>query len=260
MEKHMFCFQCEQTAGCSACTGCAGVCGKQADTAVLQDRLTGALIGLARAAEGNEDRLRADTDRLVLEGLFAAMTNVNFSNDAIAALIARVEAEKKRLVPDCFSCASACGRNEDFDMNRLWNADPDIRSLKSLILFGIRGMAAYACHADVLGYRDDTINSFFYKALLVIGMEDWGMEDLLPIVMEVGEMNLKCMALLDQANTETYGSPVPAEVSFTVEKGPFIVISGHDLYDLKRLLEQTEGTGIQIYVYFRGTDHPSRSI
>ncbi len=249
MEKHMFCFQCEQTAGCSACTGCAGVCGKQADTAVLQDRLTGALIGLARAAEGNEDRIHADTDRLVLEGLFAAMTNVNFSNDAIAALIARVEAEKKRLVPDCFSCASACGRNEDFDMNRLWNADPDIRSLKSLILFGIRGMAAYAYHADVLGYRDDTINSFFYKALLVIGMEDWGMEDLLPIVMEVGEMNLKCMALLDQANTETYGSPVPAEVSFTVEKGPFIVISGHDLYDLKRLLEQTEGTGIQIYTH-----------
>ena len=87
MEKHMFCFQCEQTAGCSACTGCAGVCGKQADTAVLQDRLTGALIGLARAAEGNEDRIHADTDRLVLEGLFAAMTNVNFSNDAIAALI-----------------------------------------------------------------------------------------------------------------------------------------------------------------------------
>ena len=121
--------------------------------------------------------------------------------------------------------------------------------MKSLILFGIRGMAAYAYHADVLGYRDAAVNKFFYKALWAIGMKDWGMEELLPIVMEVGEINLKCMALLDKANTETYGNPAPTEVSLTIEKGPFIVISGHDLYDLKQLLEQTEGKGINIYTH-----------
>ena len=125
-------------------------------------------------------------------------------------------------------------------MKQLWNAQEDVRSLKSLILFGVRGMAAYAHHAMVLGYTDDEVNHFFAKALFAVG-EDWGMDELLPIVMEVGEKNLRCMALLDQANTETYGTPAPVTVSLTVEKGPFIVISGHDLHDLKLLLEQTEG-------------------
>lgn len=245
----MFCFQCEQTAGCKACTGGAGVCGKKADTAGLQDKLTGALIGLARATEGNEDLVTADTHKLVLEALFTTITNVNFNNETINALIERVEAEKERLVPRCYSCASACGRNDDYDMNMLWEADEDIRSLKSLILFGIRGVAAYAYHALVLGYTDESVNNFFFKALFAIGMKDWGMDELLPIVLEVGEINLKCMALLDKANTETYGNPVPTEVSLTVEKGPFIIISGHDLYDLRQLLEQTEGKGINIYTH-----------
>lgn len=134
-------------------------------------------------------------------------------------------------------------------MNKLWAADEDIRSLKSLILFGIRGVAAYAYHAAVLGYHDPDVNKFFHKALCAIGMDDYGMEELLPIVMEVGEINLKCMALLDKANTEVYGNPAPTEVSLTVEKGPFIVISGHDLYDLKQLLEQTKDKGINIYTH-----------
>ncbi|MFR3285658.1 MAG: hypothetical protein ACLTR6_16315 [Clostridium fessum] len=117
------------------------------------------------------------------------------------------------------SCArSPCGKNNNYDMNNLWEADEDVRSLKSLILFGIRGVAAYAYHAAVLGYTDDTINRFFFKALFAIGMDDWGMDELLPIVLEVGEINLKCMALLDRANTETYGNPVPTQVSLTVEK------------------------------------------
>ena len=249
MSNQMFCFQCEQTAGCKACTGGAGVCGKKADTAELQDQLTGALIGLARATEGNEELVTADTHKLVLEALFTTITNVNFNNDTITALIKRVEAEKERLVPRCFSCSSACGRNDNYDMKKLWEADEDIRSLKSLILFGIRGVAAYAYHASVLGYSDESINNFFFKALFAIGMDDWGMDELLPIVLEVGEVNLKCMALLDKANTETYGNPVPTEVSLTVEKGPFIVISGHDLYDLKQLLEQTEGKGITVYTH-----------
>ena len=176
MERKMFCFQCEQTAGCNACTGGAGVCGKRADTAGLQDKLTGTLIGLAGAVEGNEGLVTEATDRLVLEGLFPTVTNVNFNNDTISALIQKIWAEKERLVPNCSECLSAGGRNNDYDMNELWDADEDIRSLKSLILFGIRGMAAYVYHADVLGYRDDDINKFFYKALLAVGMKDWGME------------------------------------------------------------------------------------
>lgn len=249
MERKMFCFQCEQTAGCSACTGGAGVCGKKADTAELQDKLTGALIGLARAVEGDESLATEMTDKLVVEGLFTTITNVNFNSDTITALTGQIQAEKERLVPNCSECSSACGRSSNYDMKELWSANEDVRSLKSLILFGIRGMAAYAYHADVLGYRDAAVNKFFYKALLAIGMKDWGMEELLPIVMEVGEINLKCMALLDKANTETYGNPAPTEVSLTIEKGPFIVISGHDLYDLKQLLEQTEGKGINIYTH-----------
>ena len=249
MERKMFCYQCEQTAGCTACTGSAGVCGKRADTARLQDKLTGALIGLARATEGNEYLITGDTSRLVLEGLFTTVTNVNFNNDTITELIRRVEKERERLVPDCFVCTVSCGKNNNYDMNNLWEADEDVRSLKSLILFGIRGVAAYAYHAAVLGYTDDTINRFFFKALFAIGMDDWGMDELLPIVLEVGEINLKCMALLDRANTETYGNPVPTQVPLTVEKGPFIVISGHDLYDLKQLLEQTKDKGINIYTH-----------
>ena len=248
MTDKMFCFQCEQTAGCTGCTGNAGVCGKRAETAELQDKLTGALVGLARAAEGNGDMVTKDTDRLIIEGLFATITNVNFNDETISALIDRVHAEKDRLVPSCLSCASVCGRNEDYDMRSIWDGDEDIRSLKSLILFGIRGVAAYAYHASVLGYTDEEVNKFFYKALFTIGT-DWGMDELLPVVLEVGEVNLKCMALLDKANTETYGLPAPAEVSLTVEKGPFIVISGHDLYDLKQLLEQTENKGINIYTH-----------
>lgn len=245
----MFCFQCEQTTGCTACTGSSGVCGKKADTAQLQDKLTGALIGLARAIEGNEELINNDTYKLIIEGLFTTVTNVNFNNQRISEYIQNIENEKQRFVPNCACCQSSCGRNNNYDMSNLWNADEDIRSLKSLILFGIKGMAAYAYHAMVLGYTDEEVNRFFYEALFSIGMDDFGMEELLPIVMKVGEINLKCMALLDKANTETYGNPVPTEVPLTVEKSPFIVISGHDLYDLKQLLIQTEGKGINIYTH-----------
>lgn len=246
----MFCFQCEQTAGCTGCTGAAGVCGKKADTAGLQDELTGALIGLARAAQGNEHLLTASTDRVILEGLFTTVTNVNFNNETIRVQIQNVEAEKQKLVPNCACCASSCGRTDNYDMKNLWQAEnEDIRSLKSLILFGIRGIAAYAYHAAVLGYSAPEVNSFFYKALFAVGMDDWGMDELLPIVMETGAVNLRCMELLDRANTETYGTPTPATVSLTVEKGPFIVISGHDLYDLKQLLEQTNGKGVNVYTH-----------
>jgi hydroxylamine reductase len=242
----MFCFQCEQTAGSKACTGRAGVCGKKSDTANLQDELTGALIGLARGADGTKPTI--DTHRAVMEGLFTTITNVNFDSEKVRRVTEKVRAEKEKLVPQCSSCSSDCGRNDEYDMRELWEADEDVRSLKSLILFGLRGMAAYAYHALMLGYTDDEVNSFFYKGLFAIG-EDWGMDELLPIVLDTGKVNLKCMELLDKANTETYGTPVPTKVPLKIEKGPFIVITGHDLRDLELLLKQTEGKGINIYTH-----------
>ena len=247
MDNKMFCFQCEQTAGCTGCTGKAGVCGKSSDVANLQDELTGALIGLAHALD-TAPKVSADTWQLIIDGLFTTVTNVSFNEKTLRELIDRVHEEKASLLSDCASCTSMCGRTDDYDMEKIWNAHEDIRSLKSLILFGIRGMAAYAHHAMVLGYVDEEVNRFFVKALFAIG-EEQGMDELLPIVMEVGEKNLKCMALLDKANTKSYGTPEPVTVPLVVEKGPFIVISGHDLHDLKLLLEQTEGKGINIYTH-----------
>ena len=246
MTNSMFCFQCEQTAGCAGCTGCAGVCGKTAETANLQDELTGALIGLARACENNKKT--ENTDQIIIEGLFTTITNVNFNDDTLREMIQRVNEEKHIIVPDCSVCKNPCGNTDNYDMKQIWEADEDIRSLKSLILFGIRGMSAYAYHAKMLGYTDETVNQFFYKALCVISY-DFDMERLLPVVMETGEVNLACMALLDRANTTSYGTPVPTKVSLTVEKGPFIVVSGHDLKDLELLLKQTEGKGINIYTH-----------
>ena len=247
MDTNMFCFQCEQTAGCSGCTGKAGVCGKSAQTAQIQDQLTGALIGLAHAANGSLPEGQS-IEKVMIESLFATLTNVNFDDDALKVLLARVHEAKAELVPGCNSCMSSCGHNDDYDMMRIWEADEDIRSLKSLIVFGIRGMAAYAYHAMVLGYENAEVNQFFSKALFALG-EDWDMELLLPIVMEVGKYNLLCMELLDKANTESYGTPVPTTVPLTVEKGPFIVVTGHDLKDLQLLLEQTEGKGVNIYTH-----------
>ena len=246
MDHNMFCFQCEQTAGCTGCTS-RGVCGKDAQTAQAQDHLTGALIGLARAADTSPDA-GPETWQLMIEGLFATLTNVNFDPDSLNALAGRVRAEKQRLVPDCAVCTAPCGRTGDYDLAELWGAQEDIRSLKSLLLFGSRGMAAYAYHAMVLGYRDETVERFLSKALFAVG-EDWSMEELLPLVLELGEVNLRCMALLDKANTECFGKPTPVHVPFTVEPGPFIIVSGHDLHDLKLLLEQTAGRGIAVYTH-----------
>lgn len=228
MDNNMFCFQCEQTAGCTGCTR-SGVCGKTPVIANLQDKLTGAVIRLAEKNEMNKAN-----DALIIKSLFTTITNVNFNETTITKLIDEVHA--------------ASGNASDYDMNKVWYANEDIRSLKSLILFGVRGVAAYAYHAQVLGYEDAIVNAFFYEALRAVG-SDMGMDELLPIVLKVGEVNLRCMALLDEANTKTYGNPVPTEVPLTVEKGPFIVITGHDLYDLKQLLEQTKDKGINIYTH-----------
>lgn len=246
----MFCFQCEQTAGCTGCTR-AGVCGKSAMTAKLQDTLTGTLIALANTAacsNKNSNRnlsasLVDEINHLILEGLFTTITNVNFDDASIKDLTARIHTATAKT-------ADACNVSivSDYDMNNIWNANEDIRSLKSLILFGVRGMAAYAYHAMTLGYTDVSLNQFFLTALDSLS-KDWGMNELLPIVMEVGRFNLTCMELLDRANTDTFGNPVPVSVSLTVEKGPFIVVTGHDLEDIKQLLEQTKDKGINIYTH-----------
>jgi len=237
----MFCFQCEQTTKSSACIGKAGICGKKADTAKLQDVLTGALVGLARAAQVNKPN--ASTHRTMLEALFTTVTNVNFDNEAVTRQIEAVRNAKNTLLAQVGNPGVNTG---DYDIEKLWNDNEDIRSLKSLLLFGLRGMAAYAYHALILGYSDEEVNNFFYKGMFAIG-EDWGMDELLPLVMESGTVNLKCMEMLDKANTETYGTPVPTTVPLTIEKGPFIVVTGHDLYDLYQLLEQTKDKGINIY-------------
>lgn len=246
MNTEMFCFQCEQTAGCAGCTGKKGVCGKTARTAGLQDELTGALIGLAGACTTNPKS--EQTDRLVIEGLFMTLTNVNFDDAVIQGMIDRVREEKDRIAPGCASCAARCENSAEYDMKKLWNADEDIRSLKSLLLFGIRGIAAYAYHAALLGETSGKVNAFLLRALFVLA-QDWNPEQLLPVVMEAGEVNLVCMELLDRANTGHYGDPSPVTVPLRVEEGPFIVISGHDLKDLELLLEQTKDKGVNVYTH-----------
>ncbi|HHV71128.1 MAG TPA: hydroxylamine reductase [Clostridia bacterium] len=232
--NEMFCFQCEQTVGGKGCT-VRGVCGKPADVANKQDELTCALIGLARAAGGKSPGKTAD--ELMLQGLFATVTNVNFDGQRIDELKKLVQAEKEKL-----------GGAEDFPIDKLWTGDPDLVSLRSTLLLGIRGMAAYAWHAYVLGQKDEEIINWFYKGMQALG-EEHTVDEWLNLIMEFGQINLKTMALLDKANTSAYGHPVPVKVPKKVEKGPFIVVTGHDLLDLKQLLEQTEGKGINIYTH-----------
>lgn len=224
----MFCFQCEQTANGKGCT-IQGVCGKKSDTANLQDELTSALIKLANCNEKNEINTK-----LLIDGLFTTITNVNFDDESIQKFIQNI---RKNI-----NCDSK------FDIKNVWNCDEDIRSLKSLILFGLKGIAAYAHHARVLGYKDEDIDNFFYEAMQDIS-KNLSKEELLNLVLKTGKINFKCMELLDKANTETYGTPNPRKVTTNIEKGPFIIVTGHDLRDLAILLEQTKDKGINVYTH-----------
>lgn len=224
----MFCFQCEQTAGCKGCL-VQGVCGKKAETANLQDELTSKTIGFASCVEYSQENVD-----LIIEALFTTITNVNFDYESIKELTQKLT-EK---IP--------C--NNNFDIKAVWECDEDIRSLKSLILFGLKGIAAYAHHAIVLGYRDAVVDKFFFEALQGIS-KDLSAEELLNLTLKTGEINFKCMELLDRANTQTYGHPSPTNVSTEIEAGPFIVVTGHDLRDLALLLEQTKDKGINIYTH-----------
>ena len=214
--------QCEQTAGGRACSN-AGVCGKTANTARLQDELTGALI--IAASKGTEV-----SDSLLLEALFATLTNVNFDDKAISRLIEKVG-------------------QPFYNLYKVRDADEDTRSLKTLLLLGVRGMAAYAYHAAALGYDVAEFAAFIRNAMTSIGEDCYGLNELLPLVMECGKVNFAALELLDKANTETFGNPEPTTVSREITPGAFIVVSGHDLNDLKLLLAQAEGKGVNVYTH-----------
>jgi hydroxylamine reductase len=263
----MFCFQCEQTAGGKGCTK-FGVCGKDPRVAALQDLLVYELKGIGFYGEKLiekdieiEDRI----DKFVMDGIFSTLTNVNFDEDRFVELLKEAEEIKKELKGKIAQCN--CNAPEEAlyelpedkesmlkDAKRagiMYNAalNEDVRSLREMLIYGLKGMGAYAHHAYVLGYSSKEVNKFFYKALAAAANNSLTVDDLFNLNMELGQANFKCMEILDKANTESYGNPTPTEVLVTKKKGPFIVVSGHDLKDLKQLLEQTEGKGINIYTH-----------
>lgn len=233
--SEMFCFQCQQTAGNKGCVR-TGVCGKQPETAVLQDELIKELIRLACGCE--EIGKHPESVTVLLEdGLFTTLTNVNFDNKAIADFTARAQKERRAL----------CGEKE-IAVIELWKGETDIVSLRSTLLFGLKGMAAYAHHARRLGFRDENVDRWFYKGLCAVNREH-SIEEWLSLIMEFGKVNFLCMELLDHANTDRFGTPVPTRVPTDIKKGPFIVVSGHDLDDLYQLLTQVSGTGVSVYTH-----------
>ena len=231
--SEMFCFQCQQTAGGSGCVR-TGVCGKQPDTAHLQDKLVVELIGLAQAAR-TRGEYDAGAARLLADGLFTTLTNVNVDNAAIRDFTRRVAAARAE-------------RGGALPQLELWKGETDIVSLRSTLLFGLKGMAAYAHHAMNLGQEDEEVFGWFAKGLSALA-EEHTVEEWLGLILEFGRVNFKCMELLDRANTGAFGDPEPTRVNVDVKKGPFIVVSGHDLEDLHQLLEQTAGRGINVYTH-----------
>ena len=231
--SEMFCFQCQQTAGNSGCVR-TGVCGKQPKTANLQDYLVCSLIHLAEIYAAKED-YPPEVTHLLADGLFATLTNVNFDDTALQGYIRRAE----KLTPQ---------RLPIQDPSWLWRGDTDIVSLRATLLFGMKGMAAYAHHAFRLGQEDEAVSRWFYKGLCALRQEHT-VEEWLALITEFGLVNYQCMALLDKANTAAFGDPAPAKVHTDIRRGPFIVVSGHDLGDLHQLLEQTTGTGVNVYTH-----------
>ena len=227
----MFCNQCQETAKNQGCT-IRGVCGKEASTSDLQDRLIDALIDLAaaRAAEGAERT--APAARLIVRALFATVTNVSFDDRRFEALQGEVE-------------TLLGGARRGATLRR---GEADARSLRELVLYGLKGMAAYVHHAEVLGYEDAGLQRFFLEALAALA-GDPGVPELLALTLRTGEQAVKAMELLDRANTQTYGHPALARVPLGVRGRPGILISGHDLKDLEELLRQSEGQGVDVYTH-----------
>jgi hydroxylamine reductase len=252
----MFCYQCEQTAKCTGCTA-FGVCGKDPDTATLQDLLVEVCkqIGVAAQAARAQGKKTREADLYVIEGLFTTVTNVNFDAADIAGVIRRGEKVLKGLGVTSTIDFSAdqnglIRQGEAVGIeSRAKKLGDDITGLQELVLYGLKGMAAYADHAYILGKEDDSIFAFFHEALAYLKQGEPTVGALLPLVLKVGEVNLTVMGLLDEANTGTYGHPVPTPVNIAAVKGKAILVSGHDLKDLDLLLKQTEGKGINIYTH-----------
>ncbi len=271
----MFCQQCEQTAGGKACT-IKGVCGKDEKTAVLQDLLVHSLMGLAIYGHKLRelDVTDKEADRFIIEGLFTTVTNVNFDPNKISMLVLKsykIKERIKELFHDAYR--EKYGKmfegeigdiadwkpGEDFDellkqgheagILKDLGANEDVRSLREILLLGLKGTAAYADHALILGREDEEVTAFFHKGLASLVNDNLNINQLIELVMECGKVNLRCMELLDEAHREHFGDPVPTKVSIGWKKGPAIVVSGHDLYDLEQLLKQTEGKGVNIYTH-----------
>ncbi len=263
---NMFCNQCEQA---SKGTGCevAGVCGKQPTTSALLDLLTLQLKGIGYLGNRLKENGWKDpkVDLFVIEALFTSVTNVNFDDDRLKDWILNSQHIKDNLKGELKNI-------EDSDLPRsvtfkpeytvetlhdqavlenllMKRPDQDEESLRQLILYGIRGMAAYADHAIILGENNDDVNTFFYKVLDKLNDENASLNDLLELALEVGNVNIQAMEMLDKGHTEHYGHPEPTEVTTGTKSGPAIVVTGHDLLDLEALLKQTEGTGVNIYTH-----------
>ena len=262
MEKKMFCFQCQETAGCKGCT-VVGVCGKQPEVAAMQDLLIYVTKGLAAVttqlrAEGGT--VAVDVNHLVTVNLFATITNANFDKDALTTRVKATLAKKKELLAQLKgtdglpAAATWDGDEASFaakaaTVGVLATENEDVRSLRELITYGLKGLAAYLKHANALEEEDATIDAFLQSALAKLLDDTLTGDDLTALALETGKWGVQTMALLDKANTEHYGNPEITTVDLGVRKNPAILISGHDLRDLEMLLEQTKGTGVDVYTH-----------
>jgi len=265
----MFCYQCEQTAKGEACT-VMGVCGKQPEVAGLQDLLVYLVTGISQyAVEGRKvGVIDPEVNTFTFQALFSTLTNVNFDPQWFVSLIekgtklrealkGKVKAAGGRVDvgegPATFqpekTMDALVKQGEKVGLKSFPATDPNVLSLQHTLLFGIKGIAAYADHAQILGQQDDAIPAFMHEGLAATRRKDLGLEDMVKLVLKCGEMNLRTMELLDAANTGTYGQPAPTKVPLGAKKGKAILISGHDLKDLEELLKQTEGKGIYIYTH-----------
>ncbi|MBQ7496531.1 MAG: hydroxylamine reductase [Selenomonas sp.] len=262
MENKMFCFQCQETAGCKGCTQ-AGVCGKSPEVAGLQDLLIYVSKGLSAVTarlrnEGQE--VSSEVNHLLTLNLFVTITNANFDREAIVSRIEeslQVKASLLSRLADRQGLPEAAlweaGR-QDFAAKAgavgiLSEADEDLRSLKELITYGLKGLSAYLHHANVLGQEDESLDAFQQETLAALLDKSLGAEELTALALKTGEQGVKAMALLDKANTAAFGNPEITKVELGVRPNPGILISGHDLRDLEMLLEQTEGTGVDVYTH-----------
>lgn len=263
----MYCNQCEQTSKGIACTS-VGVCGKNAETAVLQDLLLHALRDLSVYAKQARQAgiVNQEIDRFTAEALFVTLTNVNFDlhsvqnyinqcstyiNSLDQTLMAKnlINKHDKSSFTLLTDLNTMLKQAEQYGLLMDKNANPDIQSLQQILIYGVKGIAAYAYHACNLGYEDDRIYAFMYEALAAIGNNPDELDYWLNLVLRCGEVNIICMELLDRANTESFGHPVPTQVPLGHRAGKCILVSGHDLGDLKAILEATQGKGIYVYTH-----------